>query len=108
MVVTQPGRVRSATGGIMTIDLQGMFIDGPDQKGQPATVFDVTPTVLAALGVPLSRELTGRPLAPFNSKELLAVRRHLWQAERRRPRLARGKPLDQEMIDRLRSLGYVR
>ena len=107
MVVTQPGRVRSTTGGIMTIGLQGTFIDGPDQKGQPATVFDVTPTVLAALGVPLSRELRGRPLAPFNSKELLRYvdtygKPNVVTAPRA------GQPLDQEMIDRLRSLGYVR
>ena len=66
------------------------------------------PTVLAALGVPLSRELRGqRRLAPFNSQELSRYvdtygKPNVVTAPRA------GQPLDQEMIDRLRSLGYVR
>jgi len=106
MVVTQPGRVQSATGGTMTID-QGSDIDGTERRGQPATVFDVMPTVLAALGVPLSRELPGKPLAPFDAKAPLR-----YVATYGKPNVLTatraGQPLDQEMIDRLRSLGYVR
>jgi hypothetical protein len=106
MVVTQPGRVRSATGGIMTID-EDSLTDGPDRRGQPATVFDVMPTVLAALGVPLSRELSGKPLAPFNSEVALRYVDAYGKPNAVTATRA-GQPLDQEMIDRLRSLGYVR
>ena len=65
------------------------------------------PTVLAALGVPFSRELRGRPLAPFDSEGTLRYvdtygKPNVVTAPRA------GQPLDQEMIDRLRSLGYVR
>ena len=68
IVVTQPGRVRSSIGGFMTIAYGG-FVDGSGPKQRiPATVFDVMPTVMAALGLPLSRELAGRATPPFNSQ----------------------------------------
>jgi hypothetical protein len=107
MVVTQPGRVRSTTGGIMTIARQDLSTEANDRRDLQASVFDVMPTVLAALGVPLSRELPGKPLAPFNSTAALRYvdtygKPNVVTATRA------GQPLDQEMIDRLRSLGYVR
>ena len=70
------------------------------------------PTVLHALGVPLSRELAGRPLvelftATFARRyPVREVSTYGSPAADRAPRT--GQPLDQEMIDRLRSLGYVR
>jgi hypothetical protein len=107
MVVTQPGRVRSASGGTMTIARQDLSAEANDRRDLQASVFDVMPTVLAALGVPLSRALSGKPLAPFNSKAALRYvdtygKPNVVAATRA------GQPLDQEMIDRLRSLGYVR
>jgi hypothetical protein len=108
MVVTQPGRVSSSIGGRMTIAIRGAAIDGSGPKDRvSATVLDVMPTVMAALGVPLSRELPGTPLVPFDSS---AARRYVDTYGKPNvitaPRT--GQPLDQEMIDRLRSLGYVR
>ena len=70
------------------------------------------PTVLHLLGVPISDELSGRPLTGLFAAQFVA-RYPVRQVERYgRPSpttVARtGQPLDQEMIDRLRSLGYVR
>jgi arylsulfatase A-like enzyme len=91
----------------MTIARQDLSAEANDRRDLQASVFDVMPTVLAALGVPLSRALSGKPLAPFNSKAALRYvdtygKPNVVAATRA------GQPLDQEMIDRLRSLGYVR
>ena len=73
---------------------------------------DIMPTVLYSLGVPLSRELAGRALIELFSAEF--ARRYPIRevSTYGRPRSTQsprgGHPLDQEMIDRLRSLGYVR
>ena len=106
MVVTQPGRVRSSIGGLMAIS-DGSVVDGQGPRRVRASVFDVMPTVVAALGLPLSRELHGAPVPPFDSE---STRRYVDTYGKPNvvtaPRA--GQPLDQEMIDRLRSLGYVR
>ncbi len=70
------------------------------------------PTVLYLLGVPISAELGGRPLTgllPAQFLERYPVRQ-VTRYGRPNPRTVErtGEPLDQEMIDRLRSLGYVR
>lgn len=108
VLVTTPGRVASRAQGRMVMAGQharkDALVDG--------STFDVAPTVLYALGVPLSRELPGRPLVAL-LKEEFSTR----YAVREVPTYGRpssaapqrsGQPLDQEMIDRLRSLGYVR
>jgi hypothetical protein len=72
----------------------------------------VAPTVLHALGIPVSRELAGTPLtALFSDKfrERYLVRQvDTYGAPSTANTDRGGKPLDQEMIDRLRSLGYVK
>ena len=130
LLVTQPGRVQTSAGGIFALapferdtaapDVAVVNtpvfdkpivntlenVDGP--KG--STPLDVAPTILWSLGLPLSRELAGRP-APglFGSHSALVDR---YVPAYGRPFLETtprsGKPLDQEMIDRLRSLGYVK
>jgi arylsulfatase A-like enzyme len=73
---------------------------------------DIMPTVLYALGVPLSRELAGRPVTELFDGSFLSryPARFVsgYGAPSRAAEPARGQPLDQQMIDRLRSLGYVR
>jgi hypothetical protein len=106
-VVTQPGRLYEGRGVFATIG-------GPAGRAVSAngTILDVAPTILHALGLPLSRELDGGVLESLISPEFLAAHpvRHVetygWRTATDRTRT--GKPLDQEMIDRLRSLGYVR
>jgi hypothetical protein len=106
-VVTQPGRLYEGRGLFATIGGTA----GRDVSAN-GTILDVAPTILHALGLPLSRELDGGVVESLFKPEFLAAHpvRHVetyglrTAAERTRT----GKPLDQEMIDRLRSLGYVR
>ena len=80
--------------------------------GVTARVVDAAPTVMYALGVPLSRELAGQPLRVlFGGADLNASRERYVSTYGRpftSPAAREGRPLDQEMIDRLRSLGYVK
>jgi hypothetical protein len=109
VIVTEPGRVASSGDGLLAM------VGSAVRKGVTASdgrSIDVLPTVLHALGVPLSVELAGRPLTSLFEDGFMArypVRQvatygppSTGTAERK------GQPLDQEMIDRLRSLGYVR
>ena len=78
----------------------------------PGRTVDTAATVLHALGIPVSRELAGTPLLPLFNAEFLRrypvrqVASYGAPSFQRQPRS--GQPLDQEMIDRLRSLGYVK
>jgi hypothetical protein len=114
MVVTQPGRVQTSTAGLFASapssrDMAALFsprqVDGP----VGSTPLDVAPTVWGALGLPLSRELAGKPATDLFDVPTLVDR---YVPTYGRPFVATtprsGKPLDQEMIDRLRSLGYVK
>ena len=106
-LVTQPGRLHGA-GGILAT--RGARPDA--ERRVTGTVMDVTPTILFALGVPASRELEGRVLTDLFNPEVVA--RHPPRTvdtygARGAVTAARGAaPLDQEAIERLRSLGYVR
>jgi hypothetical protein len=67
---------------------------------------DVAPTLLHGLGVPLSRELAGTPRPMLAESAIRYV--DTYGRPFSAPAAREGKPLDQEMIDRLRSLGYVK
>jgi hypothetical protein len=107
MIVTEPGRVRGNSGARVAI--RGPIARTHELSSVPTAL---APTVLYALGVPLTREFSTAPLfdaldprfttrypvryvSSYGSPSTSGVRRA-------------GQPLDQEMIDRLRSLGYVR
>jgi Type I phosphodiesterase / nucleotide pyrophosphatase len=109
VVVTGPGRVTEPAPGMLLA--RGPIANARLRDGSAGAV-DVMPTILHVLGVPLSRELPGRALV-----EMLApgfARRYplrdvsTYGAPDANRSERRGQPLDQEMIDRLRSLGYVR
>ena len=106
-IVTQAGRLHEGEGTLAAIGA-GLHAGTRTQGG----VLDVAPTILHALGVPIARDLDGHVLDalfdpgfltrhPVRSVETYGLLGAL-SAERS------GTPLDQEMIDRLRSLGYVR
>jgi hypothetical protein len=108
IVVTQPGRVSGATGARMA--LRGANV----RRG--ANVADnaqsIAPTILHVLGVPISRELP-RPVKLEVFDDAFARRYPLrfvqtYGRPRQPDAVSEGTPLDQEMIDRLRSLGYVK
>ena len=77
-----------------------------------ATDTDVAATVLYALGLPISRTLAGHPLVDLFTESFARRYPVRYVATYGPPRIGAaertGQPLDQEMIDRLRSLGYVR
>ena len=109
LVITQPGRVQARTEGVLasysSLDLHGDVQPGTTNRGR-ARVVDIAPTLLHGLGLPVSRELAGTPAALWADWPLRYVDTY------GRPFTAavarEGKPLDQEMIDRLRSLGYIK
>ena len=72
----------------------------------------VAPTVLFSLGVPVAVDLSSRPTLALFSRPFLQrhpVRDVTTYGSRRAPgRAGAGAPLDREMIERMRSLGYVR
>jgi hypothetical protein len=106
-VVAQPGRLHRGNGV--------MAVSGPAFQVRArgsGTVLDVAPTILHAVGVPVARDLDGRVVQQLFGPDYLA--RHPPRGVdtyglRGAVSPARGSaPLDQEMIERLRSLGYVR
>ena len=108
VVVTEPGRVTAAADGLMGV----MGRSAALKREGAGRVTDVAPTVLHTLGVPVSRELAGAPLTTLFD-DSFARRFPVRHVETYgRPSINRsarsGQPLDQEMIDRLRSLGYVK
>ncbi|HYT77258.1 MAG TPA: alkaline phosphatase family protein [Vicinamibacterales bacterium] len=108
MVLLQPGRVETPADGLLSIAGDGSP-GGAIPRGSP---LDIAPTIAYALGLPLSRELPGHPLEDLFGSEVAAKMSERYVASYGRPSAPaaprQGKPLDQEMIDRLRSLGYVK
>jgi type I phosphodiesterase/nucleotide pyrophosphatase len=106
LLVTQPGRVQPPGEGIFAA-APGRAPGEPTSSGaRTATPLDVAPTVLSALGVPLSRELGGQAVGLVRTQAPRYVPTYGRPFNTSAPRT--GQPLDQEMIDRLRSLGYVK
>ena len=108
-LITQPGRVAVPAAGTFTV--YGMM-PPPQHVEQPAittrgaaAIADVAPTILSALGVPLSRELNGQPRGILGSSNRYV---QTYGPPFRDDSVRRGKPLDQETIERLRSLGYIK
>ena len=95
-----------------------IFMKGPHViKGGTitgATVLDITPTVLALYGLPTALDMDGRPiedaLTPGALKRVGHERR-LTTYETARPKGGSEEPLrspvDEELRERLRSLGYI-
>ena len=108
LVVTEPGRV-GGNGGAR-LSARGAVVGSHDGSASAATA--VAPTVLYALGIPIGRDLPSAPLLELFDPQFTARYPVRFVATYGRPSAARasrsGQPLDQEMIDRLRSLGYVR
>jgi hypothetical protein len=107
-VVTEPGRVTAASDGLMGVTGRVAATN----QAVTGRVTDVAPTVLHALGVPVSRDLAGAPLIALFT-DAFVQRYPVREIETYGPPTAiagerGGQPLDQEMIDRLRSLGYVK
>lgn len=109
VVITHPGRVSSASVGGIAVN--GSIVTSSNGRATAAFV-DVAPTILFALGLPSAADLSGAPLTTMFSETFVGrfpVRLVETYGQRVGGITARGgQPLDQEMLDRLRSLGYVR
>ena len=108
IVIAQPGRIATITHGLVAASGDGA---AAGTSGEARTI-DIAPTVLYALGIPISRELAGTPILRLFGAEFVSrfpVREVSTYGRREAPAgLREGQPLDREMIERLRSLGYVR
>jgi predicted AlkP superfamily phosphohydrolase/phosphomutase/tetratricopeptide (TPR) repeat protein len=72
-----------------------------------ASILDVAPTVLSCLGIPLSRELAGKPIPGISdrtAKDERIVDRYRPLPVRPRPAAA---PADTEAVEKLMALGYL-
>jgi predicted AlkP superfamily phosphohydrolase/phosphomutase len=105
--------------GVMAHKVDGILLmAGPSfQKGaniSGATVLDITPTILAVYGLPTAQDMDGRPiedaLLPSIAKRV-ARETKLQTYETARAKAGSQEPLrspvDQELRERLRSLGYI-
>ncbi|HEY7476316.1 MAG TPA: alkaline phosphatase family protein [Vicinamibacterales bacterium] len=107
VLVTQPGRVERPGAGFVALS-------GPaaETVRVSATLTAVAPTVLHALGVPVARDLAGSALIGLFTRSFADAHplREVasYGARQSVARTSSGAPLDREMIERMRSLGYVR
>ena len=105
-VITQPGRLHQGRGMLALLPSRSATSD------EGASVLDIAPTILHTLGVPVARELEGRVIRSLFAPEFWASNpvRFVDSYGLRGPASAprAGTPLDDEMIERLRSLGYLR
>ena len=122
LLVTQPGRVRSSSGGLFAMwpgskdgrrngNADGVLLPRFVDRSQPSTVVDIAPTILWRLGLPLSRELPGTAITGLFPASVKPTEDRYVPTYGRpfmRTPPSTGKALDQEMIDRLRSLGYIK
>ncbi len=108
LLVAQPGRLQQDAPGLLAISGANAATIEAD-RGAPVSI---APTVLMALGIPVAADLAGTPAAALFTERFRAAhpaRTVPTYGERRvSPRTTAGQPLDREMIERMRSLGYVR
>ncbi len=91
-----------------------LFLWGPPVRAGAAlegpTLFDVGPTALYLLGLPVGRDMDGRVLTEAISSDLLDRRPVAWISshdEGIRLGSDRESPVDEEVLKELRALGYV-
>ena len=105
--------------GVMAHKLDGMiFMMGPHvvKAGSisGATVLDITPTILAMYGLPVARDMDGRPIPGGLEGGLVKRMERETRLQTYETARAEGQseeplrsPVDQELRERLRSLGYI-
>ena len=105
--------------GVMAHKLDGIvFLKGPNvKKGVSitgATVLDITPTVLTLFGLPPAQDMDGRPIEEaLTSATMKKIARDTrlksYETAVRKPGGEQpiASPVDEELRERLRSLGYI-
>jgi arylsulfatase A-like enzyme len=77
----------------------------PNRERVTMSVLSVTPTVLAALGMPVAADMDGPPRSDVLES---AEPRTIATYETREHPVTPAKQIDASMVDQLRSLGYVK
>jgi arylsulfatase A-like enzyme len=104
-----------APGSVETLAPPGViFLWGPPIRGGTkltnATVFDVSPTALYLLGLPVGEDMDGKVLVEALAPELLAERPVEWTPTHdsgTRGGKPRRSPIDKDILKELQTLGYV-
>jgi len=119
VIVTSDHGFMGGGKGVMAHKLDGiLFLQGPGiRQGvsiSGATVLDITPTALALYGLPTAADMDGRPIEDALKPSILKrVTREkglkTYETERTRNEGEQpiASPVDQELRDRLKSLGYI-
>jgi hypothetical protein len=84
-----------------------VFEGNTSARSLPIRSFDVAPSLLARAGIPVARDLAGRPAAslfPPGALENATVETY---GDRVAPATARGHETDREYLQKLKSLGYL-
>jgi hypothetical protein len=108
ILVADPGRLaRGAAGAEGTLAVVGAPVRAGDLG--PVSPRDIAPTVLRLLGMPVSRELEGRVIEAALTPEFRAGNpvRSVPSYGRRPPARAAESAFDRDMLEELKSLGYI-
>jgi Type I phosphodiesterase / nucleotide pyrophosphatase len=107
ILVTEPGRVTTSSLGLIAVAGTPASAERPT-----ATTTSVAATVLYALGVPVARDLASAAVTDLFSTSFVTthpVRNvETYGLRRLAPQPAKTHTLDREMIERMRTLGYIR
>ncbi|MCK4410188.1 MAG: alkaline phosphatase family protein, partial [Candidatus Eisenbacteria sp.] len=83
----------------------------PAGRFEGATIFDITPTALAVMGLPIGEDMDGRVLAEIIRQEHLAVRPlsfvPSYESAVGKERGEIGSTMDDSIREQLKSLGYI-
>jgi hypothetical protein len=83
----------------------------PGRMTRPIRALDIAPTLLALSGFPMARDLPGTPVLDFlrsgDPSAHLEVPIDTYGARPEGSMSPEADPFDQELLDRLRSLGYI-
>jgi len=79
----------------------------PRARLQGATLVDVAPTLLALVGLPAAHDMPGRVLDEALDVPVPGPRVATWESDGAGVPAARDAEVDREVMERLRSLGYV-
>jgi len=105
--------------GVLAHKLDGIvFMMGPSvQRGASisgATVLDITPTLLAMYGLPTAQDMDGRPIEDGLKSQVLTRLKQVKRlatyetpSRRQAGEEPLRSPIDEELRERLRSLGYI-
>jgi len=111
VIVGDPGRSPGASARGEGVLLVAGARVVPGRRTRPVDPLDIAPTVLALMGFPAARDMPGRPIVDFlRAGDPAARLGPTVPSYGPRPPAGTGAgsdPFDEEVLDRLRSLGYI-